>query len=151
MTTDKGGRPKKGIDKKVFEGLCAIMCTKDDICGILSLDEKTLTRWCHETYGEGFSDIYKKKSAVGRASLRRHQFRKAEQGNVTMLIWLGKQFLDQKDKQEIEHRGNVDYPLTGEIDLSRLSDEELRALEEIYAKAEIENEQTEDSEGAGEA
>ena len=33
-------------------------------------------------------------------SLRRMQFEKAQTGNTTMLIWLGKQMLGQKDKIE---------------------------------------------------
>lgn len=100
MTKNKGGRPKKQIDKKLFENLCSIQCTKDEMCGILECHEETLTRWCHDTYGMGFSDIYKRKSVKGKASLRRMQFKSAEKGNVAMLIWLGKQYLGQKDKVE---------------------------------------------------
>jgi len=44
--------------------------------------------------------------AVGRATLRRMQWQAAENGNPTMLIWLGKQMLDQKDK--VENSGTMD-------------------------------------------
>jgi hypothetical protein len=37
----------------------------------------------------------------GRMSLRRLQWKKAQEGNTTMLIWLGKQYLGQSDKQEL--------------------------------------------------
>ena len=37
----------------------------------------------------------------GLASLRRRQFKAAQDGNATMLIWLGKQYLGQTDKQDI--------------------------------------------------
>ena len=94
-------RPKKEIDKNIFENLCRIQCTKDEICGVFECDEKTLTRWCNDTYSEGFSDIFKKKSKAGKISLRRLQWKAAQSGNVTMLIWLGKQYLGQTDKQEI--------------------------------------------------
>ena len=97
---NKGGRPKKQIDKNMFETMCGIQCTKDEICAILDLDEKTLTRWCNDTYGMGFSDIYKNKSQVGKMSLRRIQYKLAEK-NPTMAIWLGKQYLNQRDRQEI--------------------------------------------------
>ena len=97
-----GGRPSKLplIDKGHFEGMCKIQCTKDEMCNILQIDEVTLTKWCKETYGVGFSDIYKSKSSTGKMSLRRHQFKSAENGNVTMQIWLGKQYLGQTDKVE---------------------------------------------------
>ena len=35
----------------------------------------------------------------------------AEKGNATMCVWLGKQYLDQKDKQELEHNGEIKLPL----------------------------------------
>ncbi len=37
------------IDKKVFESLCAIQCTQQEICGVLDVDDKTLTSWCKAT------------------------------------------------------------------------------------------------------
>ena len=100
---DKGGRPKKDIDKKMFENLCAIQCTKDEICGIFDIDEKTLTRWCKDTFNEGFSDVFKRKSQTGKMSLRRTQFKLAEK-NPTMAIFLGKQYLGQRDNIEVEHK-----------------------------------------------
>ena len=97
-----GGRPSKLplINKEHFEGMCRIQCTKDEICSIFEIHEETLTKWCHVTYSLGFSDIYKKLSSTGKMSLRRQQFKTAEAGNVTMQIWLGKQYLGQTDKVE---------------------------------------------------
>jgi hypothetical protein len=103
---NKGGRPRKVIDKKVFESLCEIQCTKVEMCGILDCDEKTLTKWCKEKYnGLGFSDTFKLKGAVGKMSLRRKQMEVAMAGNTGMLIWLGKQWLGQADKQEFDLSG----------------------------------------------
>lgn len=97
-----GGRPSKLplINQEHFEGMCRIQCTKDEMCGIFGVHEETLTKWCHQKYGVGFSDIYKKFASTGKMSLRRQQFKSAENGNVTMQIWLGKQYLGQTDKVE---------------------------------------------------
>jgi len=103
---NKGGRPKIEISQKFFEGMCAIQCTKDEICCVLDIDEKTLTRWCKETYGVGFSDIYKKKCKVGLTSLRRTQFKLAEK-NYAMAIFLGKQYLGQKDVIETDNKHEI--------------------------------------------
>ena len=65
----------------------------------------TLTRWCEDTYGAGFSDIYKKLSSGGKKSLRRMQFELADK-NATMAIWLGKQILGQRDEVAIDHGNN---------------------------------------------
>ena len=51
-------------------------------------------------YKDSFGNVYKKTSAAGKMSLRREQWRSAEKGNVTMQIWLGKQWLGQTDKVE---------------------------------------------------
>ena len=92
----KMGRPQKEISEKLFENLCGIQCTEVEMCAILECSEDTLNRWCKRTYGETFAEIYKKKSAAGKASLRRTQLRLAEK-NASMAIFLGKQYLGQKD------------------------------------------------------
>lgn len=91
------GRPKKHIDKKQFESLCALQCTQEEICNFFDVTDKTLTRWCKETYKCYFSEAFKKFSVGGKISLRRYQFKLAEK-NTAMAIWLGKQWLGQKDE-----------------------------------------------------
>ena len=103
---DLGGRPKAVIDKKTFEGLCFIQATKEEVCAVFNVDEKTLTRWCKDTYKRGFSDILKEKSAGGKSSLRRAQWQSAQKGNVVMQIWLGKNWLGQTDKIENKFTGS---------------------------------------------
>ena len=90
------GRPRKEIDQKLFENLCAIQCTEVDICTALECCEDTLNAWCKRTYKRTFSETYKSKSQIGKSSLRRTQFKLAEK-NASMAIWLGKQYLGQKD------------------------------------------------------
>jgi hypothetical protein len=97
----KMGRPKKEIDQPTFEGLCEIQCTQSEICNVMKVSEKTLIKWCDETYGDTFSNVYKRFADEGKKSLRRMQFDSARKGNVTMQIWLGKQYLGQSDKNEI--------------------------------------------------
>ena len=90
-------RPRKVIDAKQFESLCGLQCTKEEICLVLDVTDKTLESWCKRTYGKGFSEIFKQKRGLGRVSLRRSQFEVAKKGNVTMLIWLGRQYLGQSE------------------------------------------------------
>ena len=92
----KVARPRKEIDQKDFESLCALQCTKEEICGFFDVSDKTLENWCKRTYSEGFSEVFKKKRGKGKISLRRAQFRLAEK-SASMAIWLGKQWLGQKD------------------------------------------------------
>ena len=92
-----GGRPKKDIDKKLFENLCAIQCTMVEILAVLDITDKTLSSWCRRTYGKSFSEIYAIKRQAGFISLRRTQFRLAEK-SAAMAIFLGKNYLGQVDK-----------------------------------------------------
>lgn len=90
------GRPQKEIDQKIFENLCGLLCTEEEIASMFDCSVDTISRWCNRTYGESFAEIYKKKSAKGRISLRRAQFKLAEK-NAAMAIFLGKQHLGQRD------------------------------------------------------
>lgn len=92
-------RPRKQIDKTEFEKLCGLQCTKEEICGWFDVTDKTLDRWCKETYKEDFSDIFAKKREFGKISLRRAQFQLAQK-NAAMAIFLGKNYLGQKDVVE---------------------------------------------------
>lgn len=92
----KNGRPPIEIDKDQFEKLCGIQCTEEEISGWFKCSLDTLSRWCKKEYNETFAEIYKKYAASGKTSLRRYQFKLA-QTNASMAIWLGKQYLGQKD------------------------------------------------------
>ena len=89
-------RPRIEIDPEEFAKLCEIMCTVEEIAGFFDCSVDTIERFCHRTYKVGFAEIYKRLSSPGKISLRRAQFRLAET-NATMAIFLGKQYLGQKD------------------------------------------------------
>lgn len=91
------GRPKKEIDQEQFEKLCEIQCTQEEICNWFDVTDKTLTKWCREKYGAAFSEVFKQKRGKGKISLRRIQWQLA-QNSVPMAIWLGKQYLRQREQ-----------------------------------------------------
>lgn len=95
------------ISQKQFESMCAIQCTKEEICAVLDVSEKTLNSWCNATYNKDFSLVFAEKKQLGKMSLRRRQWQLAE-NDKTMSIWLGKQYLGQKEpEQEIKHSGEI--------------------------------------------
>lgn len=91
------GRPKKEIDYTAVEKLANIQCTQEEIASFLELSVRTLQR------DEEFCRIYKKAQDNGKMSLRRMQFKLADK-NPTMAIWLGKQYLKQRDNIEVESK-----------------------------------------------
>ena len=96
-------RPKIEIDFDMVKKLCAIQCTGQEIADVLDVSYDTLERRVKEVHQISFADYIKKHSANGKMSLRRKQHEVAMNGNTTMLVWLGKQYLGQTDKQIVDN------------------------------------------------
>ena len=100
-------RPRLEIDKDQFKKLCGIQCTEEEIASWFKCSVDTIERWCKREFSMSFAETFKMFSADGKISLRRIQFRMAET-NCSMAIWLGKQYLGQKEQQEISVAGTLD-------------------------------------------
>lgn len=100
-------RPKIDIDAEQFKKLCAIQCTLTEIASWFKCSEDTIERWCKREMGMSFAESYKTWSSDGKISLRRIQFKMAEH-NCSMAIWLGKQYLGQRDMQEVAVSSAID-------------------------------------------
>jgi len=89
-----GSRSKiKDIDKELIWRLASMMCTVKEIADVVGLGEKTVQN--------KFGDLIDKARSEGRKALRRAQFEKAvADKDPRMLIFLGKQYLSQKDAPE---------------------------------------------------
>jgi len=115
MTKKPTGRPPFTLSDdqfKTIEGMARIQCTQDEICDIYGVTDKTLNLALQKHSGVSFSDLIKKNASHGKASLRRSQWKAADKGVPSVLIWLGKQYLGQKD--QVEATGNVTlHPFDG--------------------------------------
>lgn len=92
------GRPRAVINWKALDALCMAQCTLTEIAAHLGVSEDTIERAVSRERGMSFAEYFEQKRKAGFASLRRKQHQIAMEGNVTMLIWLGKQWLGQSDK-----------------------------------------------------
>ena len=90
------GRPKKEIDYDAVEKLAKIQCTQEEIANFLGISIRTLLR------DEKFKEICERGRESGKASLRRIQWKHAEK-SASMAIFLGKQYLGQKDNVEVSN------------------------------------------------
>ena len=83
----------KEVDKELVWRLGCMMCTMKEIADVLGLEERTVER--------KFGDLIEKARSEGKKALRRAQFEKAvSDKDPRMLIFLGKQYLSQKDNPE---------------------------------------------------
>lgn len=119
--TKKDGRnkPNKNSLLKIKEEdvrkLAERFWTNSEIAAFFDCSEKTI-------YNR-FTEIIAKGKENGKAKLRDIQLRSAMNGNVTMQIWLGKQYLNQTDK----------------VNVNGLSEEETERLRQIANSEMINN------------
>lgn len=106
-----GGRPRKTLTKAGWDlvvTLSQYMVTDEEIACALSGDSNedddyiTVDTLCNEYNGATFSEKKAKGKCKGKTSLRSWQWASARNGNVTMQIYLGKNYLGQSDRAEIE-------------------------------------------------
>jgi hypothetical protein len=90
---------KFDIDPEELERLCQMQATDEEIADFYGISTRTLERRRQEPV---FAEAMQRGRAKGKLTVRRHQFRMLEQGNATMGIWLGKQYLGQGDQPFIE-------------------------------------------------
>jgi hypothetical protein len=95
-------RPLAEIDWDQVDKLCAIHCTGEEQAAVLGVDYDTLNRACKREHKVSFAEYFKQKASHGKMSLRRKQYTTAMDGNTTMLVWLGKNWLGQRDQPESE-------------------------------------------------
>lgn len=106
---------KAPINRAEVRKLAAMGLTVDEIAAFVGVCGRTIERRCKDDLAEGRS------KACG--SVRRRQYEKAVvEGNTTMLIWLGKQMLGQKDRVEVD--GNMPAKLDIEDIRKRLKSDQ---------------------------
>jgi hypothetical protein len=98
--TKKVTRPKEFIpDMEQVEKLCRLNCTDAELAAYFGFCRKTIERERRDN--PEFDAAIERGKSYGKLSLRRKQVALAEEGNATMLIWLGKQYMGQRDKNEL--------------------------------------------------
>ena len=86
------------INLAELEKLAAMQCTDEEIAAWFNVSPRTIER---RRKSPVFAETIGRGKARGRISLRRAQLKILEQGNATMGIWLGKQYLGQSDQIDI--------------------------------------------------
>src|SRR5690554_4876161 len=99
-------RPKKEINKEEFEKLCEFHCTVEEVITWFRISKNVLGRWVKEHYPEYEGSpkaLIESLYGAGKVSLKRAMFQKALEGNVSLMIWLSKQYLGMSEKVESNH------------------------------------------------
>lgn len=114
-------RPKKKIDWEIVDELLAAGSHGTDVAAFFGIHPDTFYKRVEKEFMMGFSDYSSQKKSVGDALIRLTQYKKAvgisKKGDNMMLIWLGKQRLNQRENP-------------GELEISKETNE--RYLEVIH-------------------
>lgn len=94
------GRTPCDIDWERVDKLLRSHCAGTGIASLLGIHPNTLYRVCEEEFKISFSEYSQLKKSEGKELLREKQFDVALSGEKSLLIWLGKQYLEQADKLE---------------------------------------------------
>jgi len=98
------GQPPAKIDWKRVDDLLIAGCSGREIASNIGLSPDTLYLRCVTDNGVQFSEYSRQKSEKGESLLRAHQYAKAlgltDKGDNTLLIWLGKTRLKQRETDE---------------------------------------------------
>jgi hypothetical protein len=121
------------LDLKKIRAWSQVGCTRDEIAALLNVDQGWLDDAItkdgdlEEAILCGFVDF--------KHSLRSTQARLALSGHPGMLIWLGKQFLGQSDKQESKQETTVNVVLQNAMkELRDMSAEDLSEIKKIIER-----------------
>lgn len=100
------GRPQKTFDKKIFSDLVGLGCSQEEICWFFRdasgkpANVDTLSRWCKREFGLNFQEYKAKVGLMAlKIQLRKNQLELSKKSSA-MAIWLGKQYLNQKEAPE---------------------------------------------------
>jgi len=142
-TGNPNGRPKIVLDWEKIDKCLFIQCTLVEVAYVIGVSVDTLENRTKEEKGMAFSEYRELKSAGGKMSLRRSQWEHAagypaeynskgkvlrteQKANTGMLIWLGKQYLEQKEPFVLTGKGGA--PLFPSIQIKRDPFEELAEM-----------------------
>lgn len=93
-------RPEKPIDWKRVDQLLMAGCNGTEIAANFDMHHDTFYRKVEEKHNVSFTAYSYEKRSEGDSLLRKAQFDKALKQDNTMMIWLGKQRLEQREPDQ---------------------------------------------------
>lgn len=135
------------IDLEMIRNMAGMGCTLGEMAGLLGCsaawlgDEKERNPHVAMALEEGYATM--------KQSLRRAQLDLALSGNAPMLIWLGKQCLEQSDQHKIENKTTISITVQKAMDeLRNIPKDQLLAAQALLSAPLIEHQEEGDAPAA---
>jgi len=106
----KRGPERMKIDYKKVKEMAQDQCTDSEIGRCIGYTVQGFIK--RKKDDQQLVDALEDGRAIGATSLRRFQWKLAQEGNATMLVWLGKNYLGQTDKLEQKNDGALNVTVT---------------------------------------
>ena len=94
---------KSRVNREKVEMLSSFGCTIMEIAKFFIVDESVRRK--------DYVEVVRRGKEQMKLRLRQLQWKFAEQGNTSLLIFLGKNYLNQTDKQQLDMTGNLEAVL----------------------------------------
>ena len=98
----KRSRPLIPIDWKKANELMIAGCHGTEVASYFGMHEDTFYRRVEDEFRVTFTAYLQEKKQIGQSLLRTKQFQKAMGGDNTLLVWLGKVRLKQRENDDKE-------------------------------------------------
>lgn len=121
-------RTPRTIDWEKLELYLKSGCTQETICKNFGISDDALRAQVKKKYNQEYQDFAGSLRSEGIALIEATQMKKALQGNITMLLWLGKIRCNQREPEPIQYLA----PKQDDID----KDHRIMELEYKLAQAE---------------
>jgi endonuclease III-like uncharacterized protein len=117
MAKGKMGRNRKQLEEMKFDGWDLLdaeikWASAEYLAEKLGMSADSLSRRIKERYGITFAEYKHKRQETIRINILKKQYEIAMGGNVTMLIYLGKQYCGQKEQVEEVVKQEVKQEIT---------------------------------------
>lgn len=100
-------RPSTDVEWKTVDEMLMAGCLGTEVAAYYGIHPDTFYKKVEQQKGMGFTAYLQEKRSKGDALLRTKQYEKALKGDNTLLIWLGKNRLEQRESPQ-EHTVNED-------------------------------------------
>jgi hypothetical protein len=120
------GRPRKKLTESDWEKIELYFkagASQTKIAKAFGMCIHTFRINCEERYGQSYQDVFESFNQTGELLIEAVQFQKAIQGNIQLLIWLGKIRCGQRDADAVAHLAPFQNVIDKEHEIMRLKNE----------------------------
>lgn len=108
---NKAGHPSVPIDMAKVDELIMSGCLGTEVAAYFGVHPTTLYKRIEDNFNMNFSSYLAEKRSKGDSILKAHQYAKAigltDKGDNTLLVWLGKTRLGQREVTETISKSNI--------------------------------------------